>query len=62
MADLDWLQMRTDAERVPCPQCHAAAGETCHRPEPHTGRRVLLDRLPAHTVRINAANTQELNK
>ncbi len=62
MADLEWLQMRTDAETVPCPQCHARAGQTCHRPEPHTGRPVPLDNLPAHTARINAAaNTQEIN-
>lgn len=62
MADLEWLQMRTDAETVYCPHCHAPAGETCHRPEPHTGVQVPLDHLPAHTARIAAAaNTQEIN-
>uniref|UniRef100_UPI0037CA6390 zinc finger domain-containing protein n=1 Tax=Micromonospora sp. NBC_00855 TaxID=2975978 RepID=UPI0037CA6390 len=54
--------MRTDAEKVHCPHCHAPAGETCHRPEPHTGVQVPLDHLPAHTARIAAAaNTQEIN-
>lgn len=59
---LDLLAERDQAETVPCPTCQALAGETCTRPEPHTGRLVLLVNLAAHPARIRAAaNTQEIN-
>ncbi|MFI7527517.1 hypothetical protein [Nocardia salmonicida] len=61
---LDFLADRDQAETVPCTTCNAAAGQTCTRPEPHTGHPVPLVNLPAHTARIQAAtaNTQEINK
>lgn len=59
---LDFLADRDRAEAVPCPICQALAGETCTRPEPHTGRPVPLVNLPAHAARLRAApNTQEIN-
>lgn len=59
---MDFLIARDQAETVPCPDCHARPGQTCTRPEPHTGRHLPLENLPAHTARIRAAaNTQEHN-
>ncbi|WP_425296598.1 zinc finger domain-containing protein [Nocardia abscessus] len=64
---MDWLIQRDHAETVPCPDCGEPSGVTCSRPEPHTGRRLPLENLPAHTGRIRAAgpipdHTQESHR
>lgn len=49
---LDWIAARTEAERVPCPHCHAPIGYTCRN---HiTGQEI--HGLPAHTPRIKLAH------
>jgi hypothetical protein len=41
---------RAQAERVPCPYCHAPAGQTCR----NTTTGEPLDRMPAHPARLAA--------
>lgn len=50
MPNLEWQQMRDDANTVPCRHCKAHPGDDCRNP--HTGAEIAL---PAHTIRSKAA-------
>lgn len=50
-ADAEWRMERLTAERVPCPWCAAAVGESCV--SKYTGR--VLAKAPAHWQRLKSA-------